>query len=277
MAVLSKIAVAASTLDQKAKNFFRGLLQINTTAAAGSTYADATALTAGKNLVTGADDAVGVMLPVGEVDMEVKVVNTVSNKALLVYPNSGAQINALTATTQAFSVAAGTEATFYCNVGGAAGHWYVRAAGTLTGVATSATTAQLDTASLAASATRAVTTTATISAADHNGQVLLNSATGFVTTLPAPIAGFQCEVISKLANTSGNHTIVTATSSNIIKGMQFSAAGDAGDTGTADDTISFVANSSVAGDRVVLRSDGTSWFAYAHSTLAASITFTQAS
>jgi hypothetical protein len=140
-----------------------------------------------------------------------------------------------------------------------------------------ATAEQLNAAALAASSTRTVTTTATIDAADHNGVIFLNSATGFVTTLPAPIAGFKCEVISKLANTSGNHTIVSASSANIIKGMQNSVAGDAGDTGTADDTISFVANSSVAGDRVTLRCDGTSWFAYAQSTLAASITFTQAS
>lgn len=140
-----------------------------------------------------------------------------------------------------------------------------------------ATAAQVNAATLAASAVRTVTTTATITAADHNGVVYLNSATGFVTTLPAPIAGFQCEVISKLANTSGNHTVVTASSSNVIIGNQNSVAGDAGDSSTADDTISFVANQSVAGDRVVLRSDGTSWFAYAISRVAAGITFTQAS
>ncbi len=140
-----------------------------------------------------------------------------------------------------------------------------------------ATAAQVNAATLAASATRTVTTTATITAADHNCQILLNSATGFVTTLPAPIAGFKCEVISKLANTSGNHTIVTASSANVIIGLQNSVAGDAGDTGTADDTISFVANQSLAGDRVELRSDGTSWFAYATSKVAAGITFTQAS
>lgn len=142
---------------------------------------------------------------------------------------------------------------------------------------TAVTAAQVATATLAASASRTVTTTATITAADHNGIVFLNSATGFVTTLPAPIAGFRCEVISILANTSGNHTVVSASSANIIKGQGASAQATAFDTGTADDTISFVANSSVAGDRVTLRSDGTSWFAYANATLTASITFTQAS
>jgi hypothetical protein len=144
-------------------------------------------------------------------------------------------------------------------------------------VEVTATATQINAATLAASAVRTVTTTATITAADHNGVVLLNSATGFVTTLPAPIAGFKCEVISKLANTSGNHTVVTASSANVIIGMQNSVAGDAGDTGTADDTISFVANQSLPGDRVELRSDGTSWFAYATSKVAAGMTFTQAS
>jgi len=140
-----------------------------------------------------------------------------------------------------------------------------------------ATATQVNAATLAASAHRTVTTTATITAADHNCVIFLNSATGFVTTLAAPIAGFQCEVISKLANTSGNHTLVTTSSANVIIGNQNSVAGDAGDSGTADDTISFVANQSVAGDRVLLRSDGTSWFAYAISRVAAGITFTQAS
>jgi hypothetical protein len=113
---------------------------------------------------------------------------------------------------------------------------------------------------------------------DESGTVFfINNATGFVTTLPAPVAGLRYTFINKTPNTSGNHTIVTASSANIIKGMQNSAAGDAGDTGTADDTISFVANSSVAGDMVELYTDGTNWFAYARSTLAASITFTQAS
>lgn len=146
-----------------------------------------------------------------------------------------------------------------------------------TGVKSQVTTAQLAAAMLASGATRTLTTTGTITAADHNCQILLNNATGFVTTLPAPIAGFRCEIINILANTTGNHTVVTASSANVIKGLQNSVAGDAGDFGTADDTISFVANQSLPGDFVELRSDGTSWFAYARSKVAAGITFTQAS
>lgn len=42
-------------------------------------------------------------------------------------------------------------------------------------------------------------------------------------------------------------------------------------------TITFVDGQAVAGDRVELISDGTSWFAYAFSKVQAGITFTQAS
>lgn len=144
------------------------------------------------------------------------------------------------------------------------------------GVATNISTSELAKLDAVASS-REATAAGSITAADHMGTVYLNNATGFATTLPAPIAGFRCEVINKTANTSGNHTLVTTSSANIIKGNQNSVAGDAGDSGTADDTINFVANQSVAGDRIELRSDGTSWFAYATSRVAAGITFTQAS
>lgn len=122
-----------------------------------------------------------------------------------------------------------------------------------------------------------ITGTRTVSADESGSTFFINNATGFVTTLPAPAAGLKYTFINKTANTSGNHTIVTASSANIIKGNQNSVAGDAGDSGTADDTISFVANQSVAGDKVELFCDGTSWFAYAISRVAAGITFTQAS
>lgn len=147
----------------------------------------------------------------------------------------------------------------------------------LNGTAVTATAAQLNAVAVAASGTRTATAAGNITAADHNVTIYIDNATGFATTLPAPIAGFRCRIINKTANTSGNHTIVTASSANIIKGNQNSVAGDAGDSGTADDTISFVANQSVAGDRIELECDGTSWFAYATSRVAAGITFTQAS
>jgi hypothetical protein len=124
---------------------------------------------------------------------------------------------------------------------------------------------------------KVLTAASTLTHADNGTVFLLNSATEFATTLPAPFLGAEFQFIVKAAPAGANYTIVTASSGNVIIGMQNSVAGDAGDTGTADDTISFVGGSSLAGDRVELFSDGTSWFAYATSKVAAGITFTQAS
>lgn len=122
-----------------------------------------------------------------------------------------------------------------------------------------------------------VTTTNVIAATENGRTYYLNNATGFVSTLPAPAIGLHFTFINMTANTSGNHTVVTTSSANIIKGNQNSVAGDAGDSGTGDDTINFVANNSLAGDKVEVFSDGTSWFAYAISRVAAGVTFTTAS
>lgn len=130
---------------------------------------------------------------------------------------------------------------------------------------------------LVVNATESVITTNVIAASESGKTFFLNLAAGFVSTLPAPVAGMRFTFIVGTAPTGGAYTIVSASSANIIKGIQHSSAGDAGDSGTADDTISFVANQAVAGDRVELFTDGTSWFAYAFSDVAAGVTFTQAS
>jgi hypothetical protein len=113
--------------------------------------------------------------------------------------------------------------------------------------------------------------------ADESGKTFfLSAATEFVSTLPAPQKGMRFTFIVSAAPSGASYTVVTSGSANIIKGLQNSVAGDAGDSGTADDTISFVDGQAVAGDKVELYSDGTSWFAYAISKVAAGITFTQA-
>lgn len=119
--------------------------------------------------------------------------------------------------------------------------------------------------------------TRVLTAAESGLVLFLNAATEFVTTLPAPALGLYFIFIVAAAPSGASYTVVTNGSANIIKGNQNSVAGDAGDFGTADDTISFVDGQSVAGDKVEVYSDGTSWFAYAISKVAAGITFTQAS
>lgn len=84
----------------------------NTLTATGTTNADALRLNAVHNRVTTTAAGTGVLLPPIEPGAEVTVMNSGAN-ALLVYPGTtGAQINALTATTGGFSVAAGGRARF---------------------------------------------------------------------------------------------------------------------------------------------------------------------
>ena len=121
------------------------------------------------------------------------------------------------------------------------------------------------------------TAASTLTAAQSGTTFFLNSATEFVTTLPAPAAGLMYTFIVGAAPSGASYTIVTTSSANIIKGQAYPASGAAGDTGTADDTISFVDAQAVAGDQVTVISDGTSWFAKAFCAVAAGVTFTQAS
>lgn len=226
-------------------------------AAAGANQAAATVLTDQVNAVTGSDSAKGVALPAAAVTKgPILVINTVSTASLLVYPVASGddQINGLSANA-AFELGAGEAAWF---IPTSATQWYI---------ATPHNRFNHE----------IVTTTNVITAAESGKTFYLNNATGFVSTLPAPALGLRFTFINSLANTSGNHTIVTNASANIFKGNQNSVAGDAGDTGTSDDTINFVANNSLAGDKVELWSDGTSWFAYAISRVAAGMTFTTAS
>jgi len=125
--------------------------------------------------------------------------------------------------------------------------------------------------------TEVVSATRTLTAAENGKIVILSSATEFVTTLPAAALGLRFTFIVGAAPSGASYTVVSASSANIIKGRQNSVAGDAGDTGTADDTITFVDGQALAGDKVEVYSDGTSWFAYAISAVAAGVTFTQAS
>ena len=128
-------------------------------------------------------------------------------------------------------------------------------------------------------ATTELTATSALTAAQSGNTFFLNSATEFATTLPAPAAGLVYTFIVKAAPSGASYTVVTSGSANIIKGVQVTAedAGGSGDSGTADDTITFVDGQAVAGDMVTCSSDGTSWFAYATTKLVAGLTFTQAS
>lgn len=92
----------------------------DTLTAAGTSNTDALQLSAIINRVTTTAAGTGVRLMLPEVGSQVVVINSGAN-ALLVYPGTGAQINALTATTAGFSVPAGGRALF---VGTSSANWF---------------------------------------------------------------------------------------------------------------------------------------------------------
>ncbi len=151
-----------------------------------------------------------------------------------------------------------------------------KGAGTVLINGTATGSVRIGTGLLSKQLTEVVAATNVIAATESGSVFFLNSATEFVSTLPAPAAGLHFTFIVTAAPSGASYTVVTTTSANIIKGNQNSVAGDAGDFGTADDTITFVDGQSVAGDKVEVYCDGTNWFAYGISKVAAGLTFTQA-
>lgn len=126
-----------------------------------------------------------------------------------------------------------------------------------------------------------VTSTNVITAAESGKTFFLNSATEFVSTLPAPALGLTYTFIVSAAPSGASYTIVTNSSANIIKGHVLSsdlnAAGDSDFETSGGDTISFVDAKAVAGDTVTVVSDGTNWFASGRCTVFDAITITTAS
>lgn len=123
-------------------------------------------------------------------------------------------------------------------------------------------------------ATEDVTTTNVITAAENGKTFFLNATTGFVSTLPAPAAGLRFKFIVKLVPTSGNCTVVTAASANVIQGNLMVASTVVPAIG--EDSINFVASTTDIGDYCEVISDGTSWFLQGFATTTAGMTVTAA-
>lgn len=128
---------------------------------------------------------------------------------------------------------------------------------------------------------RALTATTTLTADDNGSTLFLNSATEFATTLPAPALGMRFDFVVQAAPSGASYTILSGSSANIIKGSVYSAdlnAASDGDIETAGgDTITIVDSKAVAGDRVSLISDGTSWHMAAFTSVFDAVTITTAS
>lgn len=128
---------------------------------------------------------------------------------------------------------------------------------------------------------KTLTEAKTLTVQDSGKTFFLNSTTEFVTTLPKPVIGFEAEFIVTGAPSGASYTIVSDSSANIIKGQVYSsdlnAASDGDFETSGGDTITLVDSKAVAGDRVVLRCDGTNYFAYIFTSVFDAATITTAS
>lgn len=116
-----------------------------------------------------------------------------------------------------------------------------------------------------------------ITAAESGTVFFLNDATEFASTLPAPAAGLHFKFVVTGAPSGADYTITTNASDNIIKGGVVCSDGNAGDTTTGEDTISFKGGVSLAGDFVEVDCDGTNWFVFGYAAAQNAIVFSNAS
>lgn len=120
-----------------------------------------------------------------------------------------------------------------------------------------------------------LTATRAVTAADNGKTFYINHATGFAITLPAAALGLRYLFISKLANTSGDHTITAATADTIIGWpVNIGGADSVADGNAAGDVLNFKANAALAGDMAEFFSDGTSWMVRATAKAINAITIT---
>jgi len=231
-------------------------------AAAGTNQATAAVLAQQVNAVTGADGTVGVALPAAATTIgPIQVINTVATSPLFVYPVASGNdaINGLSANS-ALEMGPGEAAWF---IPTSATQWYCSTPGNGRNVEN-------------------VTATNVLTTVESGKTFFLNSATEFVSTLPAVASSAGCRYtfIVKAAPSGASYTIVTNSSENKILGNVVSSqdAGGSGDSEqTGGDTISFVDGQAVVGDRVDVVCDGAFWYATCVCKVVAGITITTAS
>jgi len=97
-----------------------------------------------------------------------------------------------------------------------------------------------------------------LTAAESGRTLFLNRGAGITVTIPAPALGLHYTFIS-ISQPATAYTINTTSGDNIMYGNTLDIVGEMV-YGSAQDIISFVASTSVVGDRVDVVSDGTSWF-----------------
>jgi len=108
-----------------------------------------------------------------------------------------------------------------------------------------------------------VTTTNVIAATENGTTFYLNTAGGFTSTLPAPAVNLRYKFIVSTAPTTA-YIIVTTSGTNLLFGHLLDIVGEQVYF-SAQDTLNFVASTSLVGDYLEVESDGTNWYCIAKS------------
>jgi len=120
--------------------------------------------------------------------------------------------------------------------------------------------------------TKILTAVTTLRNADSGKTLILNSATEFAVTLPAPKLGLRFKIIVSAAPVGTAYTVVTNGGANLIDGS--ATVNGAVIAAANEDTITFTASAALSGDWVELNSDGTNWFVSGQAVAATGIVFT---
>jgi hypothetical protein len=103
-----------------------------------------------------------------------------------------------------------------------------------------------------------LTSDKTLEEGDTGSTIFLGHVDGIDITLPAPALGIHFTFIVSTAPTTA-HTINTASGANLMSGTVLDIVGELV-YATARDIMSFVASTSLIGDRCDIVSDGTNWY-----------------
>lgn len=135
-----------------------------------------------------------------------------------------------------------------------------------------ATAAEINQAADSSANIEVVTTTNAITAAESGKTFIINSATAFVSTLPAVAAGLRYRfVVGATIVTGGNHTIVP-TDDNTIYGGAIVAGAEV--AASAEGSINLIADLTLPGDQLDVICDGTNWYVNGHIVTSGGLTFT---
>lgn len=143
------------------------------------------------------------------------------------------------------------------------------------GTTVTATAAEINQACDESANTEIVTATNVITASESGKTFFLNSATEFVSTLPAPALGLRFKFIVTAAPAAASYTVVAAAAATIIRGHVLTSQ-DAGGTADSETTgvnaLTFVDGKAVVGDWAEFVCDGTNYYVQASSKVFDAIT-----